>query len=344
MNYDYRKKLFNNQLSSFPKPKEGSGLVNSIIDNLPLELHIPGYEYLGPGTNLDLKLLQNVKPKNQLDEAAKNHDIAYARSSDVDKRHEADYKLQEDAWKRVISNDADLGEKAAAYLTTNAMKVKRWLGAGIKYPINLDEKDQKMILEGIKLKKPITLDLDHEQLIRTKNSVMNETYLPLSTYQIKQIKKGIKQKKPIKLQLKVPQLEYINQNNKTGGFLPALLEALPIISAVSSIATNLVNAYNNKKANNKLVEERVKNNKTEKENLGYGIDEKVSDFINHYKNVQAAEKKLGKGFYANPMRARKEIDGEGFYITSKKKIESPYQTIVRYGIEKICKRFKYITL
>ena len=78
---------------------------------------------------------------------------------------------------------------------------------------------------------------------------MNETYLPLSTYQIKQIKKGVKQKKPIKLQLKVPQLEYINENNKTGGFLPALLEALPIISAV---ATNLVKAYNNKKANNKL--------------------------------------------------------------------------------------------
>ena len=143
---------------------------------------------------------------------------------------------------------------------------------------------------------------------------MNETYLPLSTYQIKQIKKGIKQKKPVKLQLKIPQLEYINENNKTGGFLPALLEALPIISAV---ATNLVNAYNNKKANNKLVEERIKSNKTEKENLGYGL---VSDFINHYKNVQAAEKKLGKGFYANPMRARnKETEGQGFYINSKKK-------------------------
>jgi len=311
---DYRKKLFNSQLSSFPKPKQGGGLVNSLIDNLPLELHVPGYEYLGPGTNLDLKLSQGVKPKNKLDEAAQNHDIAYARSSDVDKRHEADYKLQEDAWKRVIADDSDIGEKAAAYLTTNAMKVKRWLGAGIKYPINLDEKEQKLILEGIKLKKPITLDLDHEQLIRTKNSVMNETYLPLSTYQIKQIKKGVKQKKPIKLQLKVPQLEYINENNKTGGFLPALLEALPIISA---IATNLVNAYNNKKANNKLVEERIQSNRTEKENLGYGL---VSDFINHYKNVQAAEKKLGKGFYANPMRARnKETEGQGFYINSKKK-------------------------
>ena len=89
-----------------------------------------------------------------------------------------------------------------------------------------------------------------------------------------------------------------------------------------------MNAYNNKKTNNKLVEEiRIKNNNTEKENLGYGLNatahpanEKVSDFINHYKNVQAAEKKLGKGFYVNPMRARnKETEGQGFYINSKKK-------------------------
>ena len=43
------------------------------------------------------------------------------------------------------------------------MKVKRWLGAGIKYPINLDEKEQKLILEGIKLKKPITLDLECDE-------------------------------------------------------------------------------------------------------------------------------------------------------------------------------------
>ena len=127
---DYRIKLIYSALQRFPK--KGRGVVNSFIDNLPLELHVPGYEYLGPGTNLDLKLSQGVKPKNKLDEAAQNYDIAYTRSSDTAKRHEADYKLQEDAWKRVVADDSNIGEKAAAYLTTNAMKVKRWLGAGIK--------------------------------------------------------------------------------------------------------------------------------------------------------------------------------------------------------------------
>lgn len=61
MSSDYRVKLINNALQRFPK--NGSGLVNSFIDNLPLELHIPGYEYLGLGINLDLKLSQRVKPK-----------------------------------------------------------------------------------------------------------------------------------------------------------------------------------------------------------------------------------------------------------------------------------------
>ncbi|MBP1527606.1 MAG: hypothetical protein H9Q66_06795, partial [Spiroplasma ixodetis] len=63
--------------------------VNSLIDNLPFELHLPGYQYNGPGTNLDLKLSQGVKPINKLDEAAINHDIAYAKSKDLDERHKA---------------------------------------------------------------------------------------------------------------------------------------------------------------------------------------------------------------------------------------------------------------
>lgn len=49
-------------MSYFPKPKEWSSrLVNSLIDNLPLELQVPGYEYHGSGINLDWKLSQGVK-------------------------------------------------------------------------------------------------------------------------------------------------------------------------------------------------------------------------------------------------------------------------------------------
>ncbi|VDO44682.1 unnamed protein product, partial [Brugia timori] len=122
-------KIIKNTLERFPRPKTGSGIMNSVIDKLPIELHWPGMEFNGPGTNVDLKLLQGVKPVNKLDEAAMHHDIAYARYSDLNKRHEADEKLEYAAWDRVKANDSDMGEKIAAWVTTNAMKVKRALGA-----------------------------------------------------------------------------------------------------------------------------------------------------------------------------------------------------------------------
>lgn len=60
-----------------------------------------------------------------------------------------------------------------------------------------------------------------------------------------------------------------------------------------------------------MVEKRIKNGNSEKENLGYRlkntIDKKITEFINHYKNVQAAEKKLGKGFYVNVIRNKVSI-------------------------------------
>jgi len=83
----------------FPKPVSGKGLVNSLINNLPFEMHLPGgYQYAGPGTNLELKLEKGVKPKNKLDEAAMFHDIAYSKSKNLQKRHAADKILQETAW------------------------------------------------------------------------------------------------------------------------------------------------------------------------------------------------------------------------------------------------------
>lgn len=32
--------------------KRGKGLVNQLINKLPVELHIPGYSFCGPGTKL----------------------------------------------------------------------------------------------------------------------------------------------------------------------------------------------------------------------------------------------------------------------------------------------------
>ncbi|KAJ8914336.1 hypothetical protein NQ315_011324 [Exocentrus adspersus] len=88
----------------------GEGVLNSIIDKLPGEIHIPGYQFCGPGT----KLKERLSKGQQGD------------------RNKADYELEQRAWERVKSKDAKFGEKAAAWLVTTAMKAKRNLDMRIK--------------------------------------------------------------------------------------------------------------------------------------------------------------------------------------------------------------------
>lgn len=111
--------------------RAGKGLVNSVINKLPFELHLPGYQYCGPGTKLEKRLARGDPGVNGLDRACKQHDIRYLQN-DLAARHKADYQLEQAAWNRVKSKDAGIGEKAAAWLVTNIMKGKRKLGMGCK--------------------------------------------------------------------------------------------------------------------------------------------------------------------------------------------------------------------
>lgn len=124
----------------YSKETEGSGLITDItgavinksIDLLPIELHLPGYQYCGPGTRLSERLRRGDAGVNKLDAACKEHDIAYSKYSDSANRAKADAQLAERAWERVKSNDASLGEKAAAWAVTNIMKAKSKFGGGVK--------------------------------------------------------------------------------------------------------------------------------------------------------------------------------------------------------------------
>ncbi|KAJ8981423.1 hypothetical protein NQ317_015625 [Molorchus minor] len=96
------------------------------------ELHIPGYQYCGPGTKLRKRLERGDTGINPLDEACKVHDITYSKFEDTATRNIADKELAASASKRVKAPDATVGEKIAAFGVSNIMNLKRKLGMGLK--------------------------------------------------------------------------------------------------------------------------------------------------------------------------------------------------------------------
>ena len=113
--------------------KTGSGIVNSLINKLPFELHLPGYQYCGPGTKLKKRLARGDLGINPLDAACKKHDIVYSQNlNNLGERHKADSELEQRAWERVKSKDSTASEKASAWLVTNIMKAKQRFGMGYR--------------------------------------------------------------------------------------------------------------------------------------------------------------------------------------------------------------------
>lgn len=109
----------------------GKGMVNWAIKHIPFEMHIPGYQYCGPGTKLQERLARNDPGINPLDHACKAHDISYSKFKDTTQRNIADKILAEKAWQRAKSSDASISERAAALAITNIMKTKAMLGMGL---------------------------------------------------------------------------------------------------------------------------------------------------------------------------------------------------------------------
>lgn len=107
-------------------------LLNWFINNLPFELHFPGYNYCGPGTKLHERLDRGDKGVNRLDEYCKEHHISYNRFKTLKDRHRADLKLMKMTRKRANAPDTSIGEKIAVRLVNKAMLAKVSCGAGIK--------------------------------------------------------------------------------------------------------------------------------------------------------------------------------------------------------------------
>ncbi|VDI06714.1 Hypothetical predicted protein [Mytilus galloprovincialis] len=62
----------------------GTGFMNKLINRLPMEMHLPGHNFTGPGTKLTQATTSRWHPKawsksiNQVDQPAYHHDLCYA--------------------------------------------------------------------------------------------------------------------------------------------------------------------------------------------------------------------------------------------------------------------------
>lgn len=119
---------------------KGSGILNSAINALPFELHIPGYQFCGPGTHLKKRISLGQKGVNQLDTACREHDIAYSNSKDIKERHKADKSLAAAAKQIATTKDTKLGQRIAATLTWGFMNAKRKMGMGMNKKKNRKRK------------------------------------------------------------------------------------------------------------------------------------------------------------------------------------------------------------
>ena len=235
--------------------KTGKGLVNSIINKLPIELHLPGYQYCGPGTNLNKRLKRRDPGINELDKACKEHDITYSKFKTTSDRHIADKILAEKAWQRTISKDSSLSERANAYLVTNAMKLKVKTGMGVR---------KVKTVKGVrKVSYRVAVKYAKKALKKKKPSNFKDAV----AIALQGAKNGIKGKL-----IETPRIISLP---KKGGLLPFLIPLFAGLSAVGALSTGasaIAKAVNATKQGKKDLTESIRHNKTmEAIALGKGL-------------------------------------------------------------------------
>lgn len=222
----------------------GGGLLNSIINNLPFEAHLPGYNFCGPGTRLRERLSRGDRGINKLDEACMHHDIAYSKYTDLFNRHKADLELLDMAKQRTRSKYASKEEKLASWLVSKVMKAKLKTGAGVKNFKTLVSK----IRSRLKKLKP-----------KNNGAIFKEAYLTAK----KIFPKNCKVRLPRVIPLP-----------KCGGILPLIpiFAGLSALGALAGGAAGIAKTINDYKTANKNLEESQRHNKTmEAIALGKGL-------------------------------------------------------------------------
>lgn len=219
--------------------KGGGGFVNTLINNLPFELHVPGYNYCGPGTKLEKRLKRGDVGINPLDEACKSHDIAYAQNSSLDHRHRADLELAAAAKKRWLESNS-LPERLVALGVNKIMKykVKRGLGMSLTKVITAARKAVKSHQQQHHVNGDGNNGVGKGQQRRRRARVKKISTRKLISAAIKAAKTSIKGNKNYVKKPRVIPLP------KRGGFIP-LIPILGALAAAGSLAGGVTTAAKN---------------------------------------------------------------------------------------------------
>ena len=102
--------------------EEKDSVLDNLIDLLPFEMHVPGYKFCGPGTKLAKHIQRGDIGINPLDEACRQHDLAYNNPSS--NRRQADRILAEYAFSRMLAGETPPDERTVAMMTACCMVSK----------------------------------------------------------------------------------------------------------------------------------------------------------------------------------------------------------------------------
>ena len=115
---------------------ENGSILSRFLAKIPIELHIPGYQFCGPNSQVAKRLALGRRGMNPLDSACLRHDLAYDKYKDLKNGHKADKLLVEFAKKRLVSRESTFNEKLAYAIAASTIGLKRKVGVSTEKNID----------------------------------------------------------------------------------------------------------------------------------------------------------------------------------------------------------------
>ena len=121
--------------TQFVKSSKGGSILNKMINSLPVEMHLLGHNFTGPGTKLNERLNADLTPKewskpiNRIDKAAYHHDICYLKNNDTETRNRVCDKNMLEEMKNI--HNPSLRERMERGLVSTLIGTKKRFGWGV---------------------------------------------------------------------------------------------------------------------------------------------------------------------------------------------------------------------